>query len=171
MKITLKNSSGQTFTIITNATYPFDTPCIAENGKLYWLNRYNSDACFVDNEQLRYISPCKDKNGNHDIVENFNKSLFDVVDTTDDYNSCPKDRVELHICKNKINKIKEIFNQEGGNAFNDDVKQKLKSIDSKRCSLFPARLQLRRKPSAGSISKTIVRWITKKIKYCLWYCS
>ena len=66
MKITLKNSSEQTFTIITNATYPFDTPCIGENGKLYWLNRYNSDACFVDNEQLRYISPCKDKNGNHD---------------------------------------------------------------------------------------------------------
>lgn len=115
MKITLKNSSEQTFTIITNATYPFDTPCIGEDGKLYWLNRYNSNACFVDNEQLRYISPC----GNHDAVENFNKSLFDVVDTTDDYTNCSKDRVELYRCKNKINKIKEIFNQEGGNAFND----------------------------------------------------
>lgn len=119
MKITLKNSEGITFTIITNATYPFDTPCIGEDGKLYWLNRHNSNACFVDNEQLRYISPCKDRNGNHDTVKKFNKLIFDVVDTTDDYLACPQDRVELHICKNKINKIKEIFNQEGGNAFND----------------------------------------------------
>lgn len=119
MKITLKNSEGNTFTIITNATYPFDTPCVGEDGKLYWLNRHNSDACFVDNEQLRYISPCKDMNGKHDVVENFNKFLFDVVDTTDDYVNCPKDRVELYRHRNKINKIKEIFNQEGRNAFND----------------------------------------------------
>lgn len=119
MKITLKNSEGNTFTIITNATYPFDTPCIGEDGKLYWLNRFNSDACFVDNEQLRCISPCKDKNGKHDIVENFNKFLFDVVDTTDDYTNCPKDRVELYKHKNKINKIKEIFYGCCGNAFDN----------------------------------------------------
>ena len=94
MKLTLKDQkNGMVITIITNATYVHDLPCLGEDGMMYNLHKiWNNDKHFhtdrivlIDEGQKFFLSEHININDEHMQFENFQKKIFDKVETTDEY--------------------------------------------------------------------------------------
>lgn len=94
MKLTLKDQkNGNVITIITDATYVHDLPCLGDDGMMYNLHKiWNNDKHFhtdrivlIDEEQKFFLSEHININDEHMQFENFQKKIFDKVETTDEY--------------------------------------------------------------------------------------
>ena len=93
-KITLTDrENGKVITIITDSTYIHDMPCIGDDGMMYNLHKiWNNEKHFhtdkivlIDEEQGFFLSTHRNVNDEHLSVENFQKNLFDLSKTIDDY--------------------------------------------------------------------------------------
>lgn len=94
MKLTLKDRmNGMVLTIITDATYVHDLPCLGEDGMMYNLHKiWGNDKHFhtdrivlIDEEQKFFLSEYININDEHMAMEDFQKNIFDLSNTTDDY--------------------------------------------------------------------------------------
>ena len=94
MKLTLKDrENGMVLTIITDATYIHDLPCLGSDGYMYNLHKiWDNDKHFhtdrivlIDEEQKFFLSEHININDEHIHFENFQKNIFDKVETTDEY--------------------------------------------------------------------------------------
>lgn len=127
MKLNLANK--KTFRIIPNATYFYNLPCIGEDGKMYSIHKikdnvptydiYGNPIVYYDRVQKLYLVPVyhqEVKNGKkievQDVIENFNKKIFDRVNTTDEYVNMRDTMLELFESYDKINEIKALFDTE-----------------------------------------------------------
>lgn len=93
-KITLTDrGNGKVITIITDATYNYELPCIGDDGMLYNLHKiWNNEKHFhtdniilIDEEQGLFLSINRGINDEHLSVENFKKHIFDLSKSIDDY--------------------------------------------------------------------------------------
>lgn len=94
MKLTLKDQkNGMVLTIITDATYIHDLPCLGEDGMMYNLHKiWGNDKHFhtdrivlIDEEQKFFLSEYININDEHMQLEDFNKKVFDKVISIDEY--------------------------------------------------------------------------------------
>ena len=125
----LNLANRKTFRIITNATYFYNLPCIGEDGKMYSIHQvkdniptydiYGNPIVYYDRVQKLYLVPVyhqEVKNGKkivvQDAIENFNKSIFNRVKTTDEYVNMRDTMLELFESDDKINEIKALFDTE-----------------------------------------------------------
>ena len=93
-KMTLRDrENGKVITIITDATYIHDMPCMGNDGMMYNLHKiWNNEKHFhsdrivlIDEEQGFFLSTYRGVNGEHLAMEDFQKNIFDLSKTTDDY--------------------------------------------------------------------------------------
>ena len=85
--------NGKVITIITDATYIHDLPCFGNDGMMYnihkiWNNEkhFHTDRIVLIDEELGFfLSTYRDVNGEHLAMEDFQKNIFDLSKTTDDY--------------------------------------------------------------------------------------
>lgn len=93
-KITLTDrENGKVITIITDAAYIHDLPCIGDDGMLYNIHKiWNDEKHFhtdnivlIDEKQGFFLSINRGIDDEHLSVENFQKYFFDLSKSTNDY--------------------------------------------------------------------------------------
>lgn len=124
MKLTLKDrANGMVLTIITDATYIHDLPCLGEDGMMYNLHKiwndekhfHNDRIVLIDEEQKFFLSEHININDEHMQFENFQKKIFDNAKTIDEYiliDGVFKDLLNDEN-NNVIKKIKKLINNNG----------------------------------------------------------